>query len=475
MKARFTLVFTVVIVLLTLSASGSGFSPAIAANGPDTPVPEAGSPAEVWFNDYVSTSPLGGSYVSAAVDGKDANRSWVAYYSDVYGGLMVAHYVGAGLGNCNPNNAWLCEEVDKWPGESRGLYTSIAVFSDNNPDPAVNTMKVGVSYYNATLKTLKYAEYACATGTCAWTVQTVDSSPDASDDVGKYTSLDFDSMGTPNISYYVLDTISLTEKLEMVKHASFVGGGNGNCGDGNDWLCHVVDSSTGSLGMYTSLDVDWLDEVYISYYDGVNGALKYARLVGSGGNCGTDNAWRCRTVDVGLDADVGKFSAMHSCQNADDYLRIAYYDQTAGTLKYAYNIFTGGNCGEAGEWQCDVIDDVGANLPQVGIGIEVAPGNKPMVAYTEQTEDLSSFRLKIAQRAPEWSYSNCGGELWTRWWCQTLDDGSSGMQHGAYLGFALKPSGLAVVAYTELDTSYNVYNVKIAFEQALTSLPLVVK
>lgn len=474
MKVRFYVAFTVVMLLVTLGAGGSRLSPASAAS-----IPDANIPVDFWSKDYVSVNPLGGSHVSVAVDENDGNRAWVSYYSEVYGGLMVAHYVGAGLGNCgDPDNAWLCEEVDKVAGESKGLYSSIAVFPDNNPAPDINAMKVGVSYYDETNKSLKFAEYSCTSATnCAWSVQTVESSTDVNDDVGRYASLDFGLTGTPHISYYMVDILTAPQKTEMVKHALFVGGGSGNCGDNLDWACHVVDSSPNSLGMHTSIDIDWLNEVYISYYDGFNGALKYATMVGTGGNCGSMGDWRCETIDLGASADVGKFSAMHSCVDEEDYLRIAYYDQTAGTLKYAYNIFSGGNCGESGNWQCDVIDEVGVDLPQMDIAIEVAPDNKPMVAYTEQTEDLLSYRLRVAQRAPEYSYSNCGGELWTRWWCQTLDDGTNSIERGLFLDFDLKANGLAVIAYTELDKTNELpmYNVKITFEHALTQLPLVTK
>lgn len=58
--------------------------------------------------------------------------------------------------------------------------------------------------------------------------------------------------------------------------------------DGSNWVIQMIDSSDG-VGHFASLFLDSGNHPHISYYDNLNGALKYARNLGSG--------WEFRTVD----------------------------------------------------------------------------------------------------------------------------------------------------------------------------------
>ena len=191
MKARFCIGIAVMIILLMVGISSARTSSVNAANV------QGGSPGEAWVTDYVSTTPDAGYHVSIALDEDNGGRPWVAYYNKTNGSLMVAHYVGVGNGDCNANDAWKCEEVDFVSGESKGLYTSIVVHPDTNPDPLINTWKVGVSYYDASYSTLKYAQYRCNIWPCEWTIQTVDISFGDADITGQFTSLKINSNGIP--------------------------------------------------------------------------------------------------------------------------------------------------------------------------------------------------------------------------------------------------------------------------------------
>jgi len=99
------------------------------------------------------------------------------------------------------------------------------------------------------------------------------------------------------------------------------------------WFIDTVDSSY-DVGQYVSVALDPENGTsYISYYDATYKDLRMAKYVGSGGNCGPDNAWSCETVDsVG---DVGKYSSI-AVDPTDNYPIIAYFDTAnGGALKLA--------------------------------------------------------------------------------------------------------------------------------------------
>lgn len=82
--------------------------------------------------------------------------------------------------------------------------------------------------------------------------------------------------GTVYVSYYD----ATNQELRMARSTT---PGAGNCGPSDSWNCSTVDTD-GNVGMYSSIDVLWVDQsigfdynkIGISYYDAINKALKYA-------------------------------------------------------------------------------------------------------------------------------------------------------------------------------------------------------
>ena len=69
------------------------------------------------------------------------------------------------------------------------------------------------------------------------------------------------------------------------------------------FFIETVDSAN-DTGQYISVAIDQdSSDVYVSYYDNTEQNLRSATYVGSGGNCGVDNSWKCRTMDQVGDVD----------------------------------------------------------------------------------------------------------------------------------------------------------------------------
>jgi hypothetical protein len=155
---------------------------------------------------------------------------------------------------------------------------------------------------------------ASATDGPEWQFQIVDGSEVPPYDVGQYSSIALDPQGIPHISYY--DDVN-----GDLKYASQIAQGVDTA---DDWKVETVDSS-GDVGRYTSLAIDAYGIAHISYYDSSYGDLKYTRQL-------TETGWFSETVD--LSGDVGKYSSL--ALDAGGNPHISYYDFDLKDLKYAF-------------------------------------------------------------------------------------------------------------------------------------------
>ena len=182
-----------------------------------------------------------------------------------------------------------------------GEYTSLALDSSG---------KAHISYWDGTNGDLKYATNA----TGSWTTATIDSSGN----LGQYTSIALDSSGKIHISYY--DSTN-----EDLKYATNVSG---------SWQTTTVDSS-GDVGQYSSIALDSSGKAHISYYDGSNTDLKYATNV--------SGSWVTETVDDGYKdqwgyANAGQYSSIAIDRLDKVHISYYFYDSYDKDLKYATNV-----------------------------------------------------------------------------------------------------------------------------------------
>lgn len=440
-----------------------------------------------WYSTWAdeTTSTGIGAYPSIAYSPIN-DLPYISYYDSVNGNLMLTHYTPDGSGNCGIDNLWYCEVVDGdglngHSGNDVGQYSSLDFYYNT----ATRVWKIGISYYDATQKVLRYAAYIyIPLMGGSWDYVTITPPLAGQEGDGKFTSIKYDQNGNPHIAYLSWRFI-LVGVVEFLTIASPVSSG-GNCGYGDDagkWECTEIDDGAGK---YASLDIDYSDQVYIAYYDHGYHNLNYAYYIGIGGSC--LNGWECTMID-GDGTDVGTFASIKAKQNSYDSIHIAYYDATNGKLKYTTSGWTSdGNCGPGNSWYCMNVDTMGTGtgMAQTGISLEIDSVGAPIIAYQNASEDLSPAKLGIARPAYVYkgtnNQGNCGGSLpggvFSYWFCKTLDTAGYGKGYisvADHVSLALGPDGRAAIAYYEYD-SYNLKTaLKVAYQRPSNYLPVIIR
>jgi len=444
------------------------------------------SPWHIGWADKNTSAHVGG-YPSVAYSPIDG-LAYISYYDSVGHNLMLTS--PAANGGCGTGNAWWCRPVD---GDTNttppdvgtrtngdvGQYSSIDFWKGTT----AKNWKLGIAYYDATDNALKYAEWSPAyflpginTG---WKFFIVETAVFPSDTVGTYTSLKFTSDGKPWIAYYTHWYITLipptTAWFGQLNLAWQVTGNSGNCGPGGkSWKCDVVDSgSDAGVGQYASLGLGYDDKPYMSYYDAVNGDLRYAHYDGpASGNCSSGSDYDCTIINQA--GDVGMGSSLTAPKSSSDKVRIAYYDRTNGQLKFAQNS-SGSGCFVA-TWDCSNIVAIGTNLPHIGISMALDQNDSPVIAY----EDASSGTVAFQGVAKPGIFGNCGPTITIgiahlhTWECDDIDGGYgyTYVDVGLSNAIAINSSGVSTIAYLESDSYSDTDYLKVAYNQINIFAPL---
>jgi hypothetical protein len=453
------------VVFLLAIIFAFGIAQALGQDGGWMPAGTSTLPAtQPWTGQYVHrvTNPpvSAGSHNSIAFSWRDY-QPYISYYDATNGDLMLATPDTTGqFGNCGKDNSWFCRLLDS-EGDV-GQYSSIAIWKN----PALQ-WKLGISYYDKTNAALKYAAWSCVGDVCGWKIETISDSPLLTIAIGQHTSLKYGSDGTAHIAYLSTSALSGTRSL---RYAYSVSDG-GNCGEGSSagkWQCGMVDSGSNRL-LYMSLDLDYENRVHIAYFDETLGNLKHAFYNGFGGNCGDGLEWKCDIVDGLFAHNAGLYPSIRAPRATGEKVRIAYYDKTYQKLRYAVQ-GTGGDCGLG--WICQDVDDMGSSLAHMGIALELDPEGNPFIAYQKvPEEEISRSILKIARPYfvyEDGNFGNCGevppGYLFNYWRCSSLDNAGAYVDEGEYVSLAVFPTGRAMVAYSEWDDYYEVTSLKVMYQ-----------
>ena len=193
-----------------------------------------------------------------------------------------------------------------------GYYSSIALDSIGTPH---------IAYTDMSNWDLKYASWSGL----EWTIQVVDSLERANTFASMSPSLAIDSSGNPHISY-------INDENANLKYASWTG---------SAWSIQTVDSQDNVSG-YTSLKLDQFDKPHISYQ--ANFDLKYVSWTGS--------QWEIQTVDS--EGYVGFFCSLSLDFNGNP--RISYCDTTninSSNVVLKFASWTGSG------WDVQIVDSAG--------------------------------------------------------------------------------------------------------------------
>ncbi|HOA21295.1 MAG TPA: hypothetical protein PKL82_02270 [Anaerolineaceae bacterium] len=423
-----------------------------------------------------------GAYASIAHHPR-SGKAYISYYDEVNTALKMAHEVPAGTGNCGPGNTWYCEMVDST--DNRGQFSSIAVTFVSLDPPVLSHTKIGISYYEATKKRLRYAQCILHINdaVCEWTFNNVDDASIENVHIGRYSSLAFDSDAVPHIAYNSSnDYDPPTPDLSALKYASYHGSGTGNCIPDGSWDCEFVDLGYYSLefGAQCSLDFSMLGWPVISYYEAEIGALGLAfGSPGEGPACENED-WSCYIVDN--TSDVGRFSTVHAQKNINDSHMIAYYDSNQKEIRFAEFVGPGGNC-TSPQFDCYTVDQTADLYPENfdPISMDVDAQGYPIIAYMNSATETAPDYIEVARPAIAYGLTggNCGdirdGDPFQYWDCRVVDKPNSNINKGAFLSIDVAPSGLAAIAYSEQDLQGNGLYLKVAHQRYGIYLPVLRK
>ncbi len=218
---------------------------------------------------------------------------------------------------------------------------------------------------------------------------------------------------------------------------------------------YVEKGSDTYLGGHASMAVRYNGVKYIAYYDSTNKDLRFAKYVGTGGNCGTANRWSCETVDS--TGDVGQYASLAMASPSmflgGTRYGISYYDATNHALKYAYYFCTNSipvNC----SWKIETIQSSSIAMTYYGTYTDLAynEDNSPIIGYRNSTVQLTfpSKTMGTLRYAYRKTGGNCGvGDAAGDWECETIDYGEG---FGQYLSMDLDTNGMPRFTYYDSKT-----------------------
>ena len=265
-----------------------------------------------WQTELVDSASFAGTESALSLD--DYGYPHISHRDDLRSTLRYTWYDG---------NSWRQATVDTQPGT--GLETSIAIAGSATP-----CISYGIGYPS---RDLGYASLV----DLQWEIQVVDSVGH----VGRGSSLQFDSLDRPHISYR-------DDSNDAVKYCSW---------SGTEWYMEIVDAGV-EVSSRTALALDSNDGVHIAY--GCDNEFRYAERNESG--------WNTTTIDMYVDAGAYCSLALDS----EDCPHLTYYDGFDTVLKYAYR--------DGDAWFVGIVGD---GIRGAHNSLVVDCLSRPHVAYTQ--------------------------------------------------------------------------------------------
>jgi hypothetical protein len=298
------------------SDGGYGVAYYDAANGVNRfTSPAAGLHGEII--EHVPNAP-GGTWNALLYD--NASVPHVAYVRTASGMPALAHAQRTGSGgSCSP--AWNCQSY---------VLMESAISSDFHP---ISGMGIA---FQGTGPDLGFARRVASGGNCGstWRCSLIDFVPATSTAIAMARCGLLSCSTLTQIAYY-------DANAGLLKLASNVGDGQGNCTINNDWNCWVIDN-VGKAAAYDTIGLSLVIDsgtpciIYQDHNDQPNSVVKITYPL-VGGGCGPGGNWRCTVVDAG--ARGSGFVSVGRALDAtviDGRIHIAYYEANHGDLLLAY-------------------------------------------------------------------------------------------------------------------------------------------
>ncbi len=437
------------------------------------------TPFRIYQVDYPAST-FTGTHVSLKYE-PNIFRAYISYYDVTHHTLKLAfNPAPQAQGECNGIvGNWACVSLDG-DGASGHSSDDVGMYSSVDVTTAV-FIGIGVSYYDKTLKALKYAQYDCFTQ-CITTLYTIDLAIGM--EMGSHgTALKFTQNGTPYISYsFANPTNHNQDELRLAHRVS----SGGNCGVGADygkWQCDVIQRGfqvgwSPSIALYENPGLT----VQVAYLASTN-SLYYA-VSHNGETCGVNTAsnWQCYLIDPHAGGDV-------SLVSVNTIPNIAYFENVSGNLEFATYVapVPEANCGtlpgNAYAWRCDAIEQIvptGLHPIRVSVSLAMDGYGYPSIAY-QYIPPMGPAALKIARPLAAYHYDvgNCGpvpeGGFMGSWLCGTVDGGGEWLDEAAFAAIGLRSNGLAIIAFTEDDNRHDTQRLMVARQEIYTFVPTVRK
>ncbi len=324
-----------------------------------------------WVTVVADSAQNVGQYVSLAIGTDTDNRPAMAYYDAKNQDLI---YEGC-LGNCRTTTPlWSFARVDA--ASDVGRHASLGLTKATLPLPRI-------VYYDATNQKLKFLRFDLG----AWQFPvTVDTGG-----VGEYASMALKD-GQPRIAYYDRTNSALQYAFCLQ-----------DCSSASDIVTTPVDPTVtipGNLERAISLALNKDGNPGIAYYNVASGKhLKYAFCTANCASATPAPVWLISTVDGGAD-DTGQYSSLAF---SDTVPSISYYDATRGTLWYVTCL---GDCLTAPKWSLPA--EVATGGREIFSSLRVDTTSSKIAFY-----DATSETLRYAFCAPTIRKSCTDPTAWT--------------------------------------------------------------
>lgn len=255
----------------------------------------------VWDHDEVDDTAWVGEYSSLALDAADNDRPYISYFDESSDNLKIAWLVGS---------TWYSDTIGN-SSHSQGTFTSIAV----------NDGWYHITFFDATDSEIQYIS-GCKVKACAGLNTTIASFTGSE----PRNAIALTSTGSPRVTYFDGGAFNLARTST----------------GGSIWNTQIIDSSP-TVGQYSDIViVGVFDHAYMSYMDGMTGAVRLATKSG---------IFPFSVTTQTLNSPDGPVHGSFTSIDMDPHgrLGISFYDSTPQALRFVSN--------ESGEWRIETVDE----------------------------------------------------------------------------------------------------------------------